>query len=169
MDNSTCMDKKATVRPPPKPEFVKEFFLFLSQRHYCYPWNTLILLLLYSKPQKPQAPLKTFNKDSHNDFDFRAIKIFANHCHFYYHQHFAKSLSKGFSNSDQRIGRFPKLLKRDDNFCINQSLRWIICAVSELNWDTRPYAFIWQRETAASLENSQKAGYKASVNWALNL
>lgn len=110
MDNSTCMDKKATVRPPPKPEFVKEFFLFLSQRHYCYPWNTLILLLLYSKPQKPQAPLKTFNKDSHNDFDFRAIKIFANHCHFYYHQHFAKSL-RALAIQTKELAGFPNCLK----------------------------------------------------------
>lgn len=85
MDNSLCPGKKVTVRPPSKPEFVEEFFLFLSQRGYCYPWNTLILLLLYRKPQKPQAPLKTFNKDLHHDFDFKAIKTFANHCSFYYH------------------------------------------------------------------------------------
>lgn len=77
-----------------------------------------MLLLLYRKPQKPQAPLKTFNKDLHHNFDFRAIKTFANSCSLYYHQHFAKSLSKGFSNSDQRIGRFSKLLKRDDNFAV---------------------------------------------------
>lgn len=122
MDNCLCTGKKATVRPPPKPEFVKEFFPFLSQRGYCYLWNTLILLLRYRKPQKPQVPLKTFNKGLHHNFVFRAIKTFANHCSFYYHQHFAKSLSKGFSNSNQRIGRFPKLLKRDDNCFINRSI-----------------------------------------------
>lgn len=92
-----------------------------------------MLLLLYRKPEKPQAPLKTF-MDLYRNFDFRAIKTFANPLVCTITTILLNHCLKALAIQTKELADFLNCLKEMIIFVSsNQSLRQIICVVNELN------------------------------------